>query len=233
MVARALPADLVERGLPTERSVLFVIDGAKVLRRPIAEVYGHRAVVPRCQVHKRRNGLRHLPEHQRTQVARCLHEAFDSESTALGERCLRNLALSREGEYLGAAAPVREGFEETLTVARLGLTGALQRTLRSTNLTENLNGLVERCIRNVKRWRGGEMIQRWISTARLDAERRFRRVRGFREMPKLMLALNDTSPNFKQPVMAAWNPSLRRSPPASSTPLGTTPANHGGRIARI
>ena len=202
-VARALLADLVERGLPTERSVLFAIDGAKALRRAIAEVYGERAAVQRCQVHKRRNVLAHLPEHQHAQVARCLHEAFESESAGLGERRLHNLARSLERDHPGAAASVREGLHETLTVVRLGLTGALHRTLRSTNAIENLNGSVERYTRNVKRWRGGEMIQRWVSAALLDAEQRFRRVRGFRDMPRLMLALDDPSARFKQPGMAA------------------------------
>ena len=81
---------------------------------------------------------------------------------------------------------------------------------------------VERYTRNFKRWRGGEMIQRWVSAALLDAERRFRRVRGFRDMPRLMLALDDHSTHFKQPEIAAWNPKSRRSPPTSSTTLGTT-----------
>ena len=202
-VARALLADVVERGFSTERSVLFVIDGAKALRRAIAEVYGERAVVQRCQVHKRRNVLAHLPRHQHAQVARCLHEAFESESAALGERRLNNFARSLEREHPGAADSVREGLPATLTVVRLGLTGALQRTLRSTNAIENLNGSVQRYTRNVKRWRGGEMIQRWVSAALLDAERRFRRVRGFRDMHRLMLALNDPSAHLKQPDRAA------------------------------
>ena len=183
--------------------MLFVIDGAKALRRAIVEVFGERAVVQRCQVHNRRNVLAHLPEHQHAQLARCLHEAFESESAALGERRLNNLARSLEREHPGAAASVREGLPETLTVVRLGLTGALQRTLRSTNAIENLNGSVQRYTRNVKRWRGGEMIQRWVSAALLDAERRFRRVRGFRDMHRLMLALNDPSAHLKQPDRAA------------------------------
>ena len=159
-VARALLADLVERGLPTERSVLFVIDEAKALRRAIAEVYGEGAVVQRCQVHKRNNILAHLPEHQHAQVARCLREAFESESAVVGERRLRNSARSLKREHPGAATSVREGFHETLAVARLGLTDTLHRTLRSTHAIENLNGSVQRHTRNVKRWRGGEMIQR-------------------------------------------------------------------------
>ena len=132
-MTRALLADLDhERGLPTERSVLFVIDGAKALRRAIVDVYGDQAVIQRCQVHKMRNVLAHLPEHQHAKVGRCLREAFDSASAARGERRLHNLARSLERDHPGAAASVREGLAETLTVVRLGLTGALQRTLRST-----------------------------------------------------------------------------------------------------
>ena len=202
-VARALLADLVERGLPTERSVLFVIDGAKALRRAIVDVYGERAIVQRCQVHKTRNVLAHLPEHQHAKVGRCLREAFDSPSAARGERRLHNLARSLERDHPGAAASVREGLAETLTVVRLGLTGALQRTLRSTNAIENLNASVERYTRNVKRWRGGEMIQRWVSAALLDAERRFRRVRGFRDMSRLMIVLDNPSGHFKSSRKAA------------------------------
>ena len=202
-VVRALLADLVQRGLPAERSMVFVIDGAKALRRAIAEVYGERALVQRCQVHKHRNVLAHLPEHRHAQVARGLREAFDSESFALGRRRLRNLARSLERDHPGAAASVREGLEETLTVVRLGLTGALQRTVRSTNAIENLNGSVERFTRNVKRWRGGEMVQRWVSAALLDAEQRFRRLRGYRDMPQLISALNDPSYPFNSSGKAA------------------------------
>ena len=98
---------------------------------------------------------------------------------------------------------MREGLTETLTVVRLGLTGALQRTLRSTNAIENLNASVERYTRNVKRWRGGEMIQRWVSAALLDAEQRFRRVRGFRDMSRLMIVLDNPSGHFKSSRKAA------------------------------
>ena len=96
-------------------------------------------------------------------------------------------------------------------------------SLKVWSLRETRYGSVERYTRNFKRWRGGEMIQRWVSAALLDAERRFRRVRGFLDMPRLMLALDDPSTHFKQPEIAAWNPKSRISPPASSTALGTTP----------
>lgn len=202
-VTRALLADLVERGLSATRSILFVIDGAKALRRAIVEVYGERAIVQRCQVHKSRNVLAHLPRHQHAKVARRLREAFDSPRASLGVRRLRNLAECLERDHPGASASVREGLDETLTVVRLGLTGALRRTLRSTNAIESLNGSVGRYTRNVKRWRGGEMVQRWVSAALLDAEQRFRRVRGYRDMAQLMSVLESSSEPFNQPRKAA------------------------------
>ena len=185
--------------------MLFVIDGAKALRRAIVDVYGDQAVIQRCQVHKTRNVLAHLPEHQHAKVGRCLREAFDSASAARGERRLHNLARSLERDHPGARSPPRcaLGLAETLTVVRLGLTGALQRTVRSTHAIENLNGSVERYTRNVKRWRGGEMIQRWVSAALLEAERRFRRVRGFRDMPRLVSVLDNPSGHFKSSRKAA------------------------------
>ena len=127
-------------------------------------------MVQRCQVHKRHNILGHLPETMHASVARTLRDAWDSESAELAERQLQRLARSLDRDHPGAAASVREGLEETLSVLRLGLTGALQKTLRTTNAIENLNSLVENYTRNVKRWRGGSMIQRWVSAALLEAE---------------------------------------------------------------
>ena len=106
----------------------------------------------------------------------------------------RNLAGSLERDHPGAAASIREGFEETLTVQRLGLTGSLERTLRTTNIIENLMGSVEGYTRRVKRWRGGQMIQRWVASALVEAEPRFRRVRGYRDLRYLVGALDALAP---------------------------------------
>ena len=98
--------------------------------------------------------------------------------------CWRGWPGRWSDDHPGAAASIREGLDETLTVQRLGLTGALQRTLRTTNIIENLNGSVERYTRNVKRWRGGQMIQRWVASALVEAEKHFRRVRGYRDLQR-------------------------------------------------
>ena len=181
-VTTGLLSDLVTRGLPTDRTLLFVVDGAAGLRRAITDVFGSRGVVQRCQVHKCRNVLGHLPERLHASVRKALRDAWELDSADRAARVLERLAGSLERDHPGAAASIREGLEETLTVQRLGLTGALQRTLRTTNIIENLNGSVERYTRNVKRCRGGQMIQRWVASALVEAEPRFRRVRGYRDL---------------------------------------------------
>jgi len=193
-VTTGLLSDLVTRGLPTDRTVLFVIDGAAGLRRAITDVFGSRGVVQRCQVHKCRNVLGHLPERLHASVGKALRDAWDLDSADRAARVLKRLAGSLERDHPGAAASIREGLDETLTVQRLGLTGALQRTLRTTNIIENLNGSVEHYSRNVKRWRGGQMIQRWVASALVEAEKRFRRVRGYRDLQHLVRALDAMRP---------------------------------------
>lgn len=202
-VVRGLLTDLVERGLSTEKPLLFVIDGAKALRRAIGEVFGDLAVVQRCQVHKARNVEDHLPDGKRASIRRSMQKAWGSKSDKTALKRLRQIASSLEREHPGAASSLREGMEETVTVLALGLQGALQKTMRSTNPIESLNGSVQRYTRNVKRWRGGSMIQRWVAAALLDAQGRFRRVRGYRDMPKLIRALERRSPSVDSQTKAA------------------------------
>ena len=184
-VTTGLLSDLVTRGLPTDRTLLFVIDGATGLRRAITDVFGSRGVVQRCQVHKWRNVIGHLPERLHASVGKALRDAWNLDSADRAARVLKRLAGSLEHDHPGAAASIREGLDETLTVQRLGLTGALQRTLRTTNIIENLNGSVEHYSRNVKRWRGGQMIQRWVASALVDV------VPGFGQLEGLVKVYSD------------------------------------------
>jgi len=145
--------------------------------------------VQRCQVHKRRNFLEPLPSLLRPSVRRAMQQAYDTADAALAHRQLERLATSLERAHPGAAASLREGLEETLTLQRLGITGALYQTLRSTNLIENLNSLLGRFTRNVKRWRDGSMIVRWIAAGIFEAKRRFRRIRGHQDLKTLLSAI--------------------------------------------
>jgi transposase-like protein len=188
-VVRELLSDLIERGLDAERMRLWVIDGAKALRRAIHDVFGASALVQRCQVHKRRNVIEHLPEDMHASVSRAMADAWASNHVALAKRQLERLAGSLAKHHPGAAASLREGLDETLTVIDLGLKAALYRTFCTTNPIENLNGSIAQFTANVKRWRDGEMVLRWIGAALTDASRRFRAVRGYRDMKHLLRAL--------------------------------------------
>lgn len=189
-VAKALLRDLLERGLRSDRPMLFVMDGSKALRKAVRDTFGRLGFVQRCVVHKQRNVLEHLPERLRASVRRALHQAWSAASAETARRQLHNLAASLEREHPGAAASIREGLEETLTLLELGTKGALYRTLRSTNPIENLNGSIASYTRHVKRWQGGQMILRWVGAAVLDAKRGFRKVRGHKDMEKLIAALD-------------------------------------------
>jgi putative transposase len=188
-VCRSLFRNLIERGLVTERARLFVIDGGKGIRKAIRSTFGSWAVIQRCQIHKLRNVAEYLPKHRQAWVKAAMRRAWRAGTEAQARRRLEDLAAQLVDEHPDAAASIREGLAETLTVIRLGLGGGLLQTLRSTNPIENLQGTTQRIVRNVKRWRGGAMALRWCVTALIEAEKKFRRVKGHREMPQLLAAL--------------------------------------------
>jgi transposase-like protein len=188
-VATALLSDLVERGLDAEQGILFVIDGAKALRKAIRTVFGERAPVQRCVRHKERNVLDHLPERDRPQVKRRLRRAWAETDHGRALEQLRLLAAELERSHPGAAASLREGMQETLTLTRLGIGGNLKKTLESTNPCESMIECVRRSARNVKRWQSGDMCLRWTAAGMLEAERQFRRIIGYTALAKLAVAI--------------------------------------------
>ncbi len=189
-VVASLLSDLVERGLDADRMRLWVTDGGKALRKAIVRTFGRCALIQRCQEHKRRNVIEHLPRDMHASVNRALRDAWNGDNADLAKRQLQRLAGSLQARHPGAAASLREGLEDTLTAQALGLSGALYRTLRSTNPIENLNGLVAHYTRNVKRWSGGQMVLRWVASALADAATRMRKLRGCGQMKALLKALD-------------------------------------------
>ncbi len=184
-----LLADLVDRGLSTDRGLLVVIDGAKALASAVRKVFGDTALIQRCTLHKRRNVKDHLPKDQQAWVDRKLALAFANEDPAKGERAARDLAKQLEGRWPDAAASLREGLADMFTVRRLGINGRLAATLTNTNCIESMIGIARDTTRNVKRWRDGKMIKRWCAAGMLNAERSFRRLKGYKQMPALVAAL--------------------------------------------
>lgn len=195
-----LLSDLVARGLNANRSVLFVIDGSKALRKAIDDVFGSHALVQRCQLHKRRNVTEHLPKSMRADIARSMKEAYRSRSAKTAKRRLQALANQLADEYPSASRSLEEGLDETLTVLSMGLPSSLRRILSTTNIIENLNGQVRRVTRRVKRWRGGSMILRWVAAAYKEASRGFRRIRGYKQIPKLLAALRAHDAKLKREI---------------------------------
>jgi transposase-like protein len=194
-VVKALLRDLVNRGLDPDRARLFGIDGAKALTSAIRKVFGSLGVIQRCQIHKERNILGHLPDHMHQNVKSVLREAWDLSDDKVAKRRLSRLASSLEAKHPGAAASVLEGLDETLTLQRLGISGTLYKKLRSTNMIENLNSGIATYSRNVKCWRSGSMVVRWTSAAIVEAEKKFRRVQGWRDIKTLIATLSEFEKN--------------------------------------
>ena len=188
-VAAALLSDLVDRGLDVEQGLLFAIDGSKALRKAIRQVFGNDVPVQRCVQHKERNVLDHLPERDRDTVKLRLRRAWKETDHDAALEQLTALALELDHTHPGAAASLREGMEETLTVTRLGITGKLKLTLQSTNPIESMISTVRVINRNVKNWSSGEMCLRWTAAGMLEAETRFRKVQGYRGLANLAVAI--------------------------------------------
>jgi transposase-like protein len=200
--ARALLSNLIERGLPIDRAILFVIDGGKALASAIRDSFGKRALIQRCQAHKRRNVLDKLPERLRPSIGASMDNAYRMKDRNRALKLLNNIARRLDHDCPGAAASLREGLAETLTVMRFGLPEALARTLATTNPIENLNGLVRDRTKNVRRWESGEMVLRWVAAATTEAAKGFRRLRGYAGMPKLIAALRAHDARHDGPLAA-------------------------------
>ena len=188
-LARTLLADLVDRGLDPEQAILFVIDGGKALRRAIKDVFGEHALVHRCHRHKERNVTDLLPERDRDQVRARMRAAWALTDAELAEQRLELLASELGRTWPDAAGSLHEGMAETLTLMRLGITGQLAKTLCSTNPCESMIEIVRYTQRNVKRWRDGDMRRRWTAAGMLVAEQQFRRIIGYRDLAKLVIAI--------------------------------------------
>lgn len=195
-VVTSLLEDLRERSLDVSRPMLFVLDGAKALHAGVKRVFGKNAVIQRCQVHKARNVKAHLPEKHHDQLATQLAAAYREKSYERAVQGLKTTAAWLQRISPAAAASLREGLEETLTVVKLGLPDLLRRTLATTNPVESALSVAAKVTARVKRWRDGDMRLRWCTAGLLRAEKGFRRVKGHKQMHLLLEALD----RIHQPV---------------------------------
>lgn len=190
-VVSSLLSELVERGLDFSVPRLYILDGAKALQAALKRHAGDAAFIQRCQVHKKRNVIDHLPQEYKTDVKRKLQKAYAMVEYNDAKRVLESLHRELMDINPSAARSLEEGMEETLTVHRLRVPEKLRRTLCCTNVIESAFSIVETVCRNVKRWRAGDQIQRWVGSGLLVAERQFRKVIGYQQIPTLLAALNN------------------------------------------
>ena len=203
IACKAMLENISTRGLTPNRSRLFVIDGSKGLRAAIRSMHGKRTLVQRCQVHKVRNVIGHLPDDRHVDVRAAMREAYKCSKVETAKRLLNNLARALQKKHPSAAASLREGLDETLTVMGLGLSPSLTRSLSTTNPVENMNDRIRTTARRVKRWDGGTMILRWVLVGVLEAARGFRRLKGHNDMNAVVAKLTHHRSDAAQPVVDA------------------------------
>jgi len=196
----SLIVGLRERGLDVTKPTLAVLDGSKALARAVKDVFDH-PVIARCQQHKIRNVRDRLPEKLRTIVERRMRAAYRAETALAAQAQLEALAAELDKTHPGAAASLREGLAETLTVLRLGVPPTLARSLRSTNPIESMIEICREHAKNVKNWKGGQMALRWAAAGMLEAGKQFRRVNGHLHLPALRRALEAEVAKTVPPVM--------------------------------
>jgi transposase-like protein len=186
-VCMSLLEDMARRGLDMTKDYLFVLDGSKALRSAVTKMFGKDVLVQRCQMHKRRNVCDHLPKEHQMAVDARIRAAYKMADYQKAKESLELTIRYLERLNPDAARSLREGLEETLTLHKLGVTGLLRKTLSTTNPIESCFSITRTITGRVKRWRGGDMVQRWAVAALLRAEKKFRRVKGYKEIPKLLL----------------------------------------------
>jgi transposase-like protein len=198
-----LCGDLEQRGLDFQVARLYVLDGAKALHTAVRKRAGAAALIQRCQLHKRRNVLAHLPDEHQPVIEQKLIAAWAMFGYEEAKRALQDVHAELERLNPSAARSLAEGLEETLTIHRLGVSERLRMTLFSTNPIESALSVVGNKCGRVKRWRGGDMKLRWVSSGLLFAEGQFRKVKGYRDLPQLVAAIKAAGPPPKlQPAVA-------------------------------
>lgn len=199
---KQLLTGLRERGLPTDRQYLFIIDGAKALRVAIEEVFGADQQVQRCRNHKIENVMNELPKEQQDQTRKLMRAAFRLSTPEEGEKRLEQIARQLEHDYSSAARSLREGMKEMFTLQRLKIPASLHKCLATTNLIESPHSGIRKRTRNVCRWRDVDMVERWAASAWLLTEKNFRRIDGHKELWTLAALLGRKTSSSKNQKVA-------------------------------
>jgi len=199
---KGLLTGIRERGLPTDRKYLFIIDGAKALRAAIDEVFGKEQAVQRCRNHKLENVMNELPKEQQEQTRKLMRAAFKAPTAEEGEKRLEQIARQLEHDRSSAARSLREGIKEMFTLQRLKIPTSLHKCLATTNLIESPHSGIRKRTHNVCRWRDADMVERWVASAWLLTEKHFRRVDGHGQLWALANLLGRETASAKKEKVA-------------------------------
>jgi transposase-like protein len=199
---KELLTGLRDRGLPTDRKYLFVIDGAKALRAAIEEVFGAEQPVQRCRNHKLENVMKELPREQQDQTRNLMRAAWKVKTSEEGEKRLEQIARLLEQDHESAARSLREGMEDMFTLQRLQIPASLHKCLATTNVIESPHSGVRRRTHNVSRWRDSDMVERWVASAWLLTEKHFHRIDGYENLWALAAILGRQTGAAKQEKVA-------------------------------
>ena len=183
--------ELIERGLSTQQRYLFILDGSKALAKAVKNRFGRQVLIQRCRLHKERNIQKYLPKKYHKLLAMKLRAAWGMTDYQEARKQLYKVHDWLASINQAAARSLDEGFEETLTVNRLGLPEQLSRLFSSTNIIESCFSLADDLCRNVERWRDANMAWRWAGTVLLEVENRFHRIKGYRDLPILVEKLKE------------------------------------------
>ena len=177
-----LLSNLVERGFNYKQGILCVIDGSKGIDKAVKQVFGDYCLVQRCQWHKRENVVSYLNEHDQNTYRRKLNKAYQADTYKEAKQQLLMIKDELEIKNLSSAKSLQEGFEETLTLHRLGLMELFGRSFATTNCIENLNSQLEKYIRKVKIWKNSKQRYRWIASAMLEIEQKMKKVNQYKKL---------------------------------------------------
>ena len=194
-VCEALLSDIESRGLKLTKSIIWVTDGGSGIIKALRDRFGKKLLHQRCVIHKDRNIQKHLPKKYRAEAHRRFMTAIEQNSYEDARQMLTDMERWLRGINESAADSLQEAIEEVLTVHRLKITGLLKKTMYSTNPIESVFSTVRQYERNIKRYRGSGMLQRWLATVMLEAEQGFRRIKGYKSISEVIAGIEEQSKN--------------------------------------
>jgi transposase-like protein len=200
-VIRQFFQGLKARGLRVDKDILFIMDGSKGIRKGVDDEFPDTAFIQRCTWHKREDVVSYLSETDKAYFRPKLQNAYQKSSYAEAKEALKSIRTELSRINLSAVNSLDEGFEETLTLQKLGVFEQLGTSFKTTNVIENVNKLIETKISRVSYWKNSDQRQRWLGTVLLIVEPKLRKVKGYRYLPMLRASMQRMNQKNQQAEM--------------------------------